>query len=145
MYRQTQAPFQETSEQADWGYWYWATDAVTGLSFQAGPDFDVRKQFSKTGVLKNTMDTNYRAINKDWPVAGLSVDLGNVQDTIVSTTFSLGLCQEQAVRFAGAGGITSLPSLWTSYFSSDLDPVDVIPAACTSLRLQHRFQNNNPS
>jgi hypothetical protein len=34
------------------------------------------------------------------------------------------MTQEQAIQFDGETGTVSLPSLWTSYFSSDLDAVD---------------------
>lgn len=52
-----------------------------------------------------------------------ALDLGPVIDTPVSTLFSLGLCQEQAIQFLGASGLVSLPSLWTSYFGDDEDAV----------------------
>jgi hypothetical protein len=39
----------------------------------------------------------------------------------VSTLFSLGLCQDDAVQFLGADGLVTLPSLWKGYFADDID------------------------
>ena len=39
----------------------------------------------------------------------------------VSTLFSLGLCQDEAVQFLGADGLTVLPSLWKTFFADDLE------------------------
>ena len=50
------------------------------------------------------------------------MDLGPVTGS-VSTLYTLGLTQDQAVQFAGATGIIPLNSLWTSYFATDLDAV----------------------
>ena len=74
-----------------------------------------------SGQLKNSNDTNYRAINNAWPVFGYGIDLGAVKESAVSTLFSLGLCQDKAVQFLGADGLTVLPSLWKSYFADDLE------------------------
>lgn len=42
-----------------------------------------------------------------------------MESTPLSTLFSLGLAQEQAVQFDGASGNVSVNSLWTSYFASE--------------------------
>jgi hypothetical protein len=34
--------------------------------------------------------------------------------------FSVGLCQDDAIQFLGAGGLRNVPSLWKSYFGDDL-------------------------
>lgn len=122
VYRQTQLEFSETSDQADWGYWYWATERTESLTFQSGEDVVVRGAFVANGTLGNTNDTNYRAIDDDYPVFGFSVALGSVTGS-VSTLYTLGLTQEQAIQFDGATGIIPLTSLWTSYFSSETDAV----------------------
>ena len=87
-YRQTQLLFSETSDQTDYGSWYWATDNVKGLTFQSGADTAVRSAFTNSGALSNTNDTNFRAINDDFPTFGFAVDLGSVQATAVSTLFT---------------------------------------------------------
>lgn len=69
------------------------------------------------------MDTNFRAINNKYPTFGFAVDLGSVSSTPISTLFTIGLAQEQAVQFDGAQGDVSVPSLWTSYYPTELDAV----------------------
>ena len=122
-YRQTQLLWSETGDQTDYGDWYWATDNVAGLSFQSGADTAVRSAFVTSGTLANTNDTNFRAINDDYPTFAFAVDLGSVGATTVGTLFSLGLTQEQAIQFDGASGDVSVPSLWTSYYATELDAV----------------------
>ncbi|KAJ5668292.1 uncharacterized protein N7477_006862 [Penicillium maclennaniae] len=121
VYRQTQLAFSEVNQQSEWGHWYWATDLSNGMSYQSGQDVVVRGQFSSHGSLANTKDTKFRAINDNWPVFGFSSDLGAVGDTPVSTLFSLGLAQDEAVQFQGASAYAPVPSLWKSYFDSELD------------------------
>jgi hypothetical protein len=123
MYRQTQLLFSEINDQAEWGDWYWTTDNVANLTYQSGQDIVVRGNFSQNGKLQNTQDTNYRAIQTNWPVFAYAIDLGSVGESEVSTLFSLGLIQEQAIQFNGTDGVVSLPSLWTNYFPNDLTAV----------------------
>lgn len=118
-YRQTQLLFSEINDQTEYGNWYWATDNIAGLTHQSGADADVRSAFTSKGVLSNTNDTDFRAINDRYPVFGFAVDLGSVAAGSVSTLFTLGLTQEEAVQFDGSGGVVSLPSLWTSYYPTD--------------------------
>ncbi|KAK4692612.1 hypothetical protein P7C71_g4630, partial [Lecanoromycetidae sp. Uapishka_2] len=120
-YRQTQLLWSETLDQTDYGYWYWATDNVANLTFESGIDDDVRAAFTTNGVLANTNDTNYRAINDSYPTFAFAVDLGSVDASSVSTLFTLGLAQESAIQFDGASGNVSVPSLWTSYYATELD------------------------
>ena len=55
-------------DQAHWGSFYWSTAAVNDMTFQSGADVTVRGNFISNGVLPNTQDTDYRAINDNWPV-----------------------------------------------------------------------------
>lgn len=48
------------------------------------------------------------------------MDLGSVGSEAKSNLFTIGLCQDEAIQFLGADGLTTLPSLWKSYFSDDL-------------------------
>ncbi|KAJ5154601.1 uncharacterized protein N7500_010040 [Penicillium coprophilum] len=120
VHRQTQLAFSEKNEQAEWGNWYWATDDSKGMTYQSGVDVDVRGQFAQNGKLTNGRDTNFRAISSGWPVFGFSSDLGSVDSSPVSTLFSLGLTQDQAIQYEGASGYGPVPSLWRSYFSTEL-------------------------
>jgi hypothetical protein len=124
VYRQTQLLFSETNQQADWGYWYWSTQGVPGLTYQSGEDVVVRGAFMDNGTLPNTQDSQYRPINDEYPVFGYAIDLGSVVGP-TDTLFTLGLTQEDAVQFDGDTGIVPVTSLWTSYFSSELAAVSL--------------------
>jgi hypothetical protein len=128
VYRQEQLLFSESSEQADWGNWYWATENTSNLTHQSGSDVDVRGAFEKNGKLDNTNDTNFRAIQDSFPVFGFSNDLGSITAT-TKLVYTLGLTQDLAVQFDGSDGVVSVPSLWKSYFATELD------AVCISLDL----------
>ncbi|TAQ88111.1 hypothetical protein B7494_g3561 [Chlorociboria aeruginascens] len=121
VYKQEQEQFAQTGDKADWGYWYWATDNAVNLTYQSGNAVALRSAFQTVGKLSDSSDTNYRPIGQDWPTFGFAVNIGTVQGDSVSTLFTIGLAQDDAVQFDGADGIVSVPSLWTSYFSKDTD------------------------
>ena len=130
VWRQQQLEFSEIDQQANWGYWYYATKNVAGLTYQSGADTAVRGQFLKNGYLANTQDTNYRAIDDNFPVFGFAVDLGKVSTSTVSTLFQLSLHQENCVQFEGANGIQSVPCMWTNYFSDETSAVSSPKSSC---------------
>ncbi|KAK4863905.1 hypothetical protein LT330_010386 [Penicillium expansum] len=135
VHRQTQLAFSEKNEQGEWGNWYWATDDSKGMTHQSGGGNDVRGQFTTNGKLTNGGDTNFRAISSNWPVFGFSSDLGSVDSTPVSTLFSLGLTQDKAIQYEGASNYAPVPSLWLSYFDSEL-------AALSFFHKDHTESNN---
>ncbi|KAJ5510299.1 hypothetical protein N7453_002402 [Penicillium expansum] len=135
VHRQTQLAFSEKNEQGEWGNWYWATDDSKGMTHQSGGGNDVRGQFTTNGKLTNGGDTNFRAISSNWPVFGFSSDLGSVDSTPVSTLFSLGLTQDKAIQYEGASNYAPVPSLWKSYFDSEL-------AALSFFHKDHTESNN---
>ncbi|KAL6709069.1 hypothetical protein ACN47E_001885 [Coniothyrium glycines] len=118
--KKDQNVFNEFRDRAQWGNWYYATDSVDGLTYMSGSDDNVRGAFNKTGKLDNSKDTNFRAINDKWPVFGYAMDFGNIGSEAKSSLFTIGLCQDEAIQFLGKDGLTTLPSLWKSYFDSDL-------------------------
>ena len=130
VYRETQLLWSETNDQAEWGYWYWATKGGYSLSYQSGSNTTVREQFAKTGQLSNHEDSRFRAINDSFPTFAFAQDLSRVGTTAVDTLFTVGLEQEQAIQFDGAQGNVSVPSLWLSYFSDANDAV-----SCARIRL----------
>ncbi|KAI1773444.1 glutaminase A [Hypoxylon cercidicola] len=120
--RQDQEEITETNQQANWGTWFWSTKDVDSLSYQSGADTVVRSAFMDNGVLPNTADTNYRAVQSDWPVFGFANDLGSVGSDSVSTLYSIGMTQCGAISLLGEGSdLTTYPALWNDYFDSDID------------------------
>ncbi|ESZ97777.1 hypothetical protein SBOR_1838 [Sclerotinia borealis F-4128] len=124
-WRQTQSEFNAdyADDQAHWGSWLWSTKAVAGMTFQSGHDVVVRQNFLSNGSLPNTQDTVYRAIQDAWPVFAFSNNLGNVGSTPVDTLYTIVHAQQNAIYFLGDGGLRSVPSLWTSYWNSDISLV----------------------
>ena len=120
VYRQTQLAFSEVSDQTEYGNWWYATTSDTGYTYEAGIDVNVRGQFINNGTLTNTVDTNYRAIQENWPVFAHTFDLGRVGTRSVSRLFTIGLTQEEAIQFDGADGVVPLASLWLQYFSDEV-------------------------
>lgn len=121
VYRQTQLAFSEVNDQTEYGYWHYMTANTANLTHQSGNAVDVRGLFVSSGSLNNTADTNYRAINDSFPTFGFALDLGTVGATPVSNLFTINLNQQEAIVFEGSGGNQSQPSLWTSYFNSNVD------------------------
>ncbi|KAI9374110.1 hypothetical protein BJX61DRAFT_532670 [Aspergillus egyptiacus] len=124
IYRQAPLSFSEHRDQTEWGDWYWATDDRGSLTYQIGTDFDVRWTFRESGRLDNTDDSDYRSISDNWPVFGFSHDLGSINSP-TNVLFSIGLAQFEAIQYTGSSDpFTSVPSLWTSYFSTALEALD---------------------
>ncbi|TGJ82139.1 hypothetical protein E0Z10_g6633 [Xylaria hypoxylon] len=121
---QNQTEISESRELPNWGTFYWSTGDADGLTYHSGSDVTVRTAFKNEGVLPNSKDTDFRAVNNNWPVFGFAKDLGSVSGDSVNTLFTIGLTQDNAVQLLGEGSdLTTYPSLWTSYFDSDLAAV----------------------
>lgn len=116
-WRQTQQEFTEDDQQAAWGFWYYATTDVDGLTHQSGADVDVRGQFTSTGALNSIEDTDYRAINSGYPVFGFATDLGSIGADSVESLFTINLAQDPVIQFEGAAGTQRIPSYWSSTYS----------------------------
>ena len=114
------------------GYWFYATDNVAELTHQSGADVDVRSAFINNGVLGNSADTDYRAINDRYPVFGFAKNLGRVGPTVVSTMFTINLAQELSIQFTDSTGTHGITSLWTIDFANELDAVCQIPSCSYS-------------
>ncbi|KAK3316675.1 hypothetical protein B0H66DRAFT_301362 [Apodospora peruviana] len=123
-YRANQAKFAESGEIASWGNWYLSTNSTDGLTYQIGQDSVVRGNFANNSTLPNTADSNFRAVNDNWPVFAFSHDLGNVNGDEVERLFTLGLTQDQVINFAGQSGqLDAVPGLWTSFYQDDVSAV----------------------
>jgi hypothetical protein len=134
-FQQTQSEFNVDypDDAAHWGNWYWSTAAASSMTYQNGADVTVRQNFLSNGVLPNIQDSNYRAISDDYPVFAFANALGNVGTTPINTLYTIIHAQQNAIFFDGANGLVGVPSLWTSYFSSDLAMVSSsIPCSNTS-------------
>lgn len=108
----SQQPLSEQKEFAAWGSTVWATGHRQGLTYESGEGIHVRGRFVKNGRLGNSNDANYRAIQDHAPVFGLSVDLGHLGSSEVTTEFVLGHVRTPAINYLGK----PLQPLWKKYF-----------------------------
>ncbi|KAI4650193.1 uncharacterized protein J4E79_009460 [Alternaria viburni] len=120
IWKQNQQSLSEVNDRAEWGNWYYSTEAVEGLTHKSGADSEVRDAFDNDGSLNNAEDSEFRPINVEWPVFGYALNMGSVGSDVKSQLYTIGLCQDDAIQFLGADGLKNVPSLWKSYFQDDL-------------------------
>lgn len=118
---QEQALWSEVDQQAQWGDWYYTTSDAAGLTYASGSDSSVRGQFIMNGKLNNTKDTNYRAINDDYPTFGFAMDYGKVGTSSKNTVFSIFLAQQDPIQFDQGSGPQPVPSYWLTQYSTNQD------------------------
>lgn len=77
----------------------------------------MRGQFIANGSLSNTQDTNFRAIDDNYPVFGFAKDLGTVTSATDPVIFSIGLVRDPAIEYIVANGAFQDRSLyfWSQY------------------------------
>ncbi|KII95062.1 hypothetical protein PLICRDRAFT_48031 [Plicaturopsis crispa FD-325 SS-3] len=116
---QNQTKYAETKDQILQGSVYYSTASSNNVTYQTGEDTVVRAQFIKNGKLANTQDTNFRAIQDQWPVFGFAHDLGTVNSTGTAVLFSVGHVRDPAIQYVVAGGGTQDRSVyfWSQYSS----------------------------
>ena len=100
---------------------------ASGLTYQTGSDESVRTQFVQNGVLLNTQDTDYRAVNDKWPIFALARDMGNVTGATEPFVMSVGHVRDPAVQYVVSGGALQDRSLyfWSAY-ASVADAVSIV-------------------
>lgn len=83
-----------------------------GTTFQSGEDAVVRAQFVNNGVLSNSQDTQFRAVQDRWPVFAFAHDLGSVNAASALVVISVGHVRDPAVQYIVAGGQIQSRSLY---------------------------------
>jgi hypothetical protein len=108
-------PLAETSDYPEWGTAFLATATDPRVTSSIGSSTVVRMQ-GASGPLDGSVDTNMpRAIDDDWPVLGLSFDLGAVKATPTTPAVVIvGQARDPAVSYLG----TAVPPLWKSYWAT---------------------------
>ncbi|RDB22588.1 Glutaminase A [Hypsizygus marmoreus] len=129
---QTQSVFSELNDHIQHGSAFYSTSNIPGVTYQTGGDIAVRAQFINNGRLPNTRDTNFRAIQDNWPVFAFAHDLDMVTGATTPVVVSVGHVRDPAIRYVVAGGGTqsrsvyfwsqfSTPAALISSFLSDFD------------------------
>ncbi|KAF7301796.1 DUF1793-domain-containing protein [Mycena indigotica] len=120
---QTQNVFSEVNDHTQYGSAFYSTPNTVSATYQTGADVTVRAQFINNGKLGNTLDTNFRAINNNWPVFGLAHDLGSVTTASAPVLFSVGHIRDPAIQYIVTGGALQSRS---SYFLSQFSTSDAV-------------------
>ncbi|BCJ56244.1 hypothetical protein Asp14428_77190 [Actinoplanes sp. NBRC 14428] len=104
----------ESGDSAEWGTVVLSAPVRPGLTWQIGPDGEVRGQFAARGSLPGTVDPQKpRPINDRWPVFAFHQDLGTVgRDRSAPFVLSIGHVREPVVSYLGR----QLPPLWKKYW-----------------------------
>ncbi|KAF7375163.1 DUF1793-domain-containing protein [Mycena sanguinolenta] len=139
----TQTQFGEFSGQGqtEYGSVYFSCIDANALTYQTGQDTIVRAQFIKNGALPNTQDTNFRAVNNDWPVFAFAhtITVGTTVSTPVK--FTIGQVRDPAIEYIIAGNVYQKRSYyWWSTFSTVAALIsDFINAYPTALATANTF------
>ncbi|TDL23432.1 DUF1793-domain-containing protein [Rickenella mellea] len=114
---QNPIPFAEISDQALDTTAYLSMSKQASSTWQIGVHVDVRGQFNRSGVLLDTQDSNFRGIRDQFPVFGISVDLGNITKTSSPNVWLLGLLRDPVVQYLNGEGSTEMRSsyFWSQY------------------------------
>ena len=84
---------------------------VNGMTYQVGQNTVVRPGFETSGILNNTVDTLFRAIDANWTVFGFGHDLGVVGPTSTMTTpvvYNIGYVRDPLVQLLNIPNVNSL-------------------------------------
>ncbi|KAJ3793241.1 hypothetical protein GGU11DRAFT_419164 [Lentinula aff. detonsa] len=104
---QNQTVHSESEDRILQGSIYYSTRNVDGATYQTGQSTVVRSYFINHGELANTRDTNYRAIDNDWPVFAFSRSLGKVtKDDPQYAVFSVGHVRDPVIKYIQNNGVT---------------------------------------
>ncbi len=105
----------EDSDYPAWGKAVFATAKQNNLTYQSGPDTEVRTLEADGTPLGDSNDPNMpRAVNDHWPVFAYEFNLGTVKSHTKPVELVLGDVRDPAVSYLGK----PLPPLWKSYFPS---------------------------
>ncbi|TFY60797.1 hypothetical protein EVJ58_g4914 [Rhodofomes roseus] len=116
---QNQTLFADSGDRIQYGAAYYSSLSSSNMTWQTGQDIVLRAQFIKNGTLLNTQDTNFRAINNNWPCFAFAHDLGKISGQSDTVVFAVGHARDPAISYVTSGGtMQSRSSLYLSQFSS---------------------------
>ena len=121
--KKNQELFTETNDRAEWGVLH--VTAPSDVRHDAGPARMLRKRFSQSGTLTNSLTRNHRHPDyvEDSPAFAFSKSFelsssgsGQRKDSVL---FTIAHIQDPIAQYASARGLTYMRPLWKSFFSSD--------------------------
>lgn len=77
--------------------------------------------FQLTGAFDNQTDTNFRAIDDNWSIFGISRDLGSINATPDPIVWTIGFITDPAINYTDPSGASQQRSLFykTQYPQAD--------------------------
>ncbi|KAF5344089.1 hypothetical protein D9758_008834 [Tetrapyrgos nigripes] len=123
---QDQTEFVEDNDRILQGSAFYSTlNQASGLTYQTGSDVDVRATFINQGKLNNTQDTNFRAIQDNWPVFAYAHDLGTVTSASTNpVVIAVGHVRDPVVHYIVENG--ELQNRSALFFNQFTQPQDAI-------------------
>ncbi|OSD04167.1 DUF1793-domain-containing protein [Trametes coccinea BRFM310] len=114
-------PFVDIGSRAQYGSAFHATLKTADVTFQTGQDIVLRTQFINNGALPNAEDSNFRAVQQNWPVFALAHDLGPVNAASSPVVFAVGHVRDPAIQYIVQGNQLQQRSLafWSQTASID--------------------------
>ena len=119
--------FTEHRNRAEWGELHFT--GPSDVRHESGTSGDSRRYFTKTGTLRNKVDSKFRSIMDDEPAFAFSKKFNltsNRNNSLASSTrsedtvlFTIAHLQDPVTQFASARGLTLMRPLWKSYFYTD--------------------------
>lgn len=119
MFLQEPSEYVESSQRAQWGTVYLASNQSSSTTYQTGQDTALRQLFLSLGVLSNSQDTEFRGISTNWPVLAISQNLGLVTNQAQVATFVLGHTRDPAVRYVTPSGQQDRSLYFLSQFATE--------------------------
>jgi hypothetical protein len=115
---------------------------ANALTYQTGQDTVVRAQFIKNATLANTEDTNFRAVNNNWPTFAFAhtITVGATVSTPVK--FTIGRVRDPAIEYILAGNVhQKRSSYWWSTYTTVAALVRFTILACSKInRYSNRYR-----
>ncbi|VDB91944.1 unnamed protein product [Peniophora sp. CBMAI 1063] len=124
-----QQTFVDISEQAEWGTMHYAALSDSSTTYRTGVDASCRGLFNDTGKLDNAQDTNFRAIDDQFPVFAVAQDLGDITATSEPVVWAIGYTRDPAVQTSSITGTIGQRSL---YFQSNITDMATVVSSFLS-------------
>ncbi|KAI9459211.1 hypothetical protein BJY52DRAFT_387895 [Lactarius psammicola] len=116
---QNPAMFNEISNQAEWGLFYYAMKSANNVTFKIAQDTVSRASFVLNGSLDNQTEANFRAISDNFAVFAISRDLGLIQATKDPVVWTVGLTMDPVINYTDNSGAAQQRSLFYKTRYSD--------------------------
>ncbi|KAF9784530.1 hypothetical protein BJ322DRAFT_1109249 [Thelephora terrestris] len=109
---QNQTEFGEVNGRLRYGSVFHSTKQVSGVTYQvAYADSGPWPAFQSSGILNNTVDNSFRAIQDSWPVFGFAHDLGTVVTAKTApTVYAVGYVRDPLVQLSNIPNVNRLRS-----------------------------------